>query len=72
MSSLEYEKIRTGMINKPKGANVVEYFPSDFRTIPINSFMREYRNSLSSTEKKLFESAASRMGINIYGVQKEN
>ena len=74
MSSSEYEKIRTGMIKEPnKGINVAtKYFGPSLRNIPINSFMREYRNSLSSGEKKLFEAAASRMGINIYGVQKEN
>jgi len=74
MSSSEYEKIRTGMIKEPnKGINVAtKYFGPSLRNIPINSFMREYRNSLGSGEKKLFEAAASRMGINIYGVQKEN
>ena len=41
-------------------------------TVPISNFMREYRNSLDGSEKKLFEGAASRMGINIYGVQQEN
>ena len=73
MSSSEYEKIRTGMIKEPdKGINVAtKYFGPSLRNIPINSFMREYRNSLSSSEKKLFEGAASRMGINIYGVQLE-
>ena len=73
MSSSEYEKLRTGMIKEPnKGINVAtKYFGPSLRNIPINSFMREYRNSLSSSEKKLFEGAASRMGINIYGVQLE-
>jgi len=58
--------------NISEGISKGDYLQFGPLSVPVSNFMREYRNSLDSSEKKLFEGAASRMGINIYGVQQEN